>query len=217
MLELVVKFVLAYVIGSIMGGQVMGRVFGGVDIRESGSGNLGATNALRTQGKGFAIGVLLIDLLKGGLVVYLLPKVLLFGEASPLVSQWHVVVCAIGVLLGHCYSWMAGFKGGKGVATMAGVVLFMWPEAFGVLFVVWLLVLVLTGYVGLASMLAAWGLVAYWLFVIVIQGVALSASYPSLVFAVFVAVFTLYTHRENIQRLRAGNENQFSKVMLFKR
>lgn len=213
MLELGLKFILAYLIGSIMGGQVMGRLLGGVDIRQSGSGNLGATNALRTQGKGFAIGVLLIDLLKGGLVVCLLPRFTLFGDLSATLLPWHVIVCAVGVLFGHCYSWMAGFKGGKGVATMAGVVLFMWPEAFGVLLLAWVLVLVTTGYVGLASMVAAWGLVAYWLVVML----TVAVNVPSLAFAVFVAIFTMYTHRENIQRLRAGNENRFDKVMIFKR
>lgn len=208
MLYLALYFVLAYLIGSIMGGQIAQKLMGGVDIRTTGSGNLGATNALRSRGAGFGVVVLLIDVLKGVVAVLLLPTL---GLVDVDLQVYVVPLCALGAFLGHVYSWMVGFKGGKGVATLAGILLAAMPWGFLGFGLTWLLVLVLTGYVALASMLGALAVSI----TLLLCGAGLAS--PLFWFALFVGLFTCYTHRDNIGRLRRGEEHQFQRVMLFKR
>src|SRR5580693_9090429 len=153
MLELGVKILIAYLLGTLLGSLILGRMRG-VDIRSLGSGNAGATNALRTQGKLFGLAVLLIDAGKGVLAVLCLPAAP-WPSADPAVSrEWLTLACALGVIVGHVYPVWFSFRGGKGVATMVGVIGALQPLLLVPLLASWVLVVLLTGYVGLASMLA---------------------------------------------------------------
>jgi glycerol-3-phosphate acyltransferase PlsY len=210
MLELGVKLLLAYLLGTILGSLVLGRLRG-VDIRRMGSGNAGATNALRTQGKLFGLGVLLIDVAKGVLAVRWLPMAALPGMGmDPDVSrEWLTLGCGFAVILGHVFPVWFEFRGGKGAATMVGVIGAIELKLLLPLILCWLLVVLLTGYVGLATMLSV--------------AVLLPAVYlleprngPLLMFCAAIAAFIVYTHRANIARMLAGQENRARKLWLFR-
>jgi len=210
MYELAVKTLIAYLLGSLLGSLVLGRLRG-VDIRRLGSGNAGATNALRTQGKLFGLLVLLIDLSKGVCAVLFLPAAQLPGVAiDPALSrEWLTLACGIAVIVGHVYPVWFGFRGGKGVATMVGVVGAVQPGLLLPLLCAWITVLLLTGYVGLASMLAGAVLV-------VVVYVFEPKNPPLLTFCLGVELFVVFTHRGNIARMFAGTENRVRSVWLFR-
>jgi glycerol-3-phosphate acyltransferase PlsY len=210
MLELGVKTLIAYLLGTLLGSLALGRLRG-VDIRSMGSGNAGATNAMRTQGKVFGLMVLLVDVGKGVAAVLWVPALVLPGVGvDPGVSrQWLALACGFAVILGHIYPVWFGFRGGKGVATVVGVVGALEPTLLLPLFGCWLLVVVLTGYVGLASMLAGASLVvAVW--------VREPDNTPLLTFSIAVAVLVIYTHRGNIARMHAGTESRARRLWLFR-
>jgi glycerol-3-phosphate acyltransferase PlsY len=149
MLELGIKFLLSYFIGSLMGSMIVGRIRGGVDIRTMGSGNAGGTNALRTQGLIFAIGVVLIDVGKGAVAAGVIPALdIPFVGIDPGISRtWLVISCAAAAVFGHVWPFYHGFKGGKGAATYVGTFIVLNPALIIPLILVWAWVLVLTGYV----------------------------------------------------------------------
>jgi glycerol-3-phosphate acyltransferase PlsY len=209
MLELGVKTLLAYLLGAVLGSLVLGRLRG-VDIRRLGSGNAGATNALRTQGKLFGLAVLLIDIGKGVFAVLYLPGAALPGIGiDPQVARdWLTLACAFAVIVGHVYPVWFAFRGGKGVATLIGVVGAVEPRLLIPALGSWFTVLVLTGYVGLASMLAGASLVA---FIYVFE----PNNLPLLTFCWAVELFVIFTHRGNIARMAAGNENRV-RIWLFR-
>ena len=152
---------LAYLLGALLGSLVLGRLRG-VDIRALGSGNAGATNALRTQGKMFGLLVLIIDMGKGVLAVRWLPHAALPGVGIDPAAVARVADhrrAALAVVVGHVYPVWFGFRGGKGAATVVGVIAAMEPRLLAPLLVSWIAVLLLTGYVGLATMLAGVALV----------------------------------------------------------
>ena len=209
MLELSVKILLAYLIGALLGNLILGRLRG-VDIRAMGSGNAGATNALRTQGKAFALAVLLIDAGKGVLAVRWLPLAMLpgIGQDPDLSREWLTLACAFAVILGHVYPVWFGFRGGKGAATMIGVAAALDPRLLVPVLLGWFAVLLLTGYVGLATMIAAVALV-------VAAHLLEPGDLPLLGFCILVAAFVIYTHRSNIARMWTGQENR-ARVWLFR-
>ena len=208
MTALLLKAVLAYLSGSVIGSLVVGRLRGGVDIRELGSGNAGGTNALRTQGKAFAFWVMLIDIGKGWWAAGPLAQARLPGLASsPEWQAWSAAVCAVAVMLGHIYPIWYGFRGGKGVATLLGTVLGAVPRLLLPVLAVWLLTAMLSGYVGLASMLAAIALP-------VLAGRG-HVHGPLLLFAAGGALLIVFTHRGNIVRMRAGTEPRARRLWLF--
>jgi len=203
--ELLIKVLASYLVGSVNGGLVMGRLRG-VDIRRLGSGNAGSANALRTQGKLFALAVLLIDTGKGWIATHViasgkLPEISHSLSPDPQITPWIAVVCALAVILGHIYPVWFGFRGGKGVATLAGAVLGLCPWALIPMLITWLATLGLTGYVGLASILAAVALCA----VLLLSG---GPGLPLPVFGVLSVLVILFTHRSNLARLRAGTEHR---------
>jgi acyl phosphate:glycerol-3-phosphate acyltransferase len=210
MLELGVKSLLAYFLGTVVGSLILGR-FRGIDIRKLGSGNAGGTNALRTQGKGFALLVLLIDIGKGVLAVSWLPRAPLPGIGlDPAVSTaWLTVACGAAAIAGHVYPVWFDFRGGKGAATVLGVVGAMQPWGLIPLLGGWLIVVMLSGYVGLATMLA---------------GICLTfavawvepSNTPMLVFSAAAAIFIVFTHRSNIARMRAGTEHRLRRLWLLR-
>lgn len=210
MADLIFKITLAYLLGSLLGSLVIGKLKGGVDIRTQGSGNAGGTNALRTQGWKFAAGVMLIDIGKGWLAAAVLPTWTLAGFASAMPLVWVQIACAVAVVLGHVYPVWFGFRGGKGAATLVGVVGGLAPAALGWVLGTWLAVLMLTGFVGLSTMLAT---VAFNVWVLLGHPVN---EQPLLSFGLLMMALVIYTHRANIQRMRAGTENRARKLWLFK-
>lgn len=212
MLELVILVLLAYMLGSVSGSLVIGKFYGGVDIRTMGSGNAGGTNALRTQGKMFAFLVMVIDVLKGSLSAALIPNIVIpfIGFGSDIPRESLPLVCGAASVVGHCYPVWHGFKGGKGAATLIGVIVVLMPVLLIPVLLTWVVSLVLTGYVGLATILAAFAAPVY----LLVTGAAQESLF---IFAVAMALFITFTHRSNITRLRDGTEHRFDKVMLFKR
>ena len=210
MTELILKGVLSYLLGAVVASLVIGRLRG-VDIRTLGSGNAGATNALRTQGKAIGLTVLVIDLAKGWLasawVAHLsLPMIL---PAAPALEVWSVPVCALAVMLGHIYPVWFGFRGGKGVATFAGAVLGISGWLLLVFVLTWLAAVILLGFVGFASMLGA-------VAVVIASAVGdFPARTPLLTFAVITTALILYSHRANLARMRAGTEPRAKRLWLF--
>jgi glycerol-3-phosphate acyltransferase PlsY len=209
-LELGLKTLLAYLLGSVIGSLVLGRLRG-VDIREQGSGNAGGTNALRTQGWTFALGVVLIDVGKALLAVGLLPglDLPLVGIDPAVERSWLAVACAAAVVAGHVYPVWYEFRGGKGAATLIGAVAVLAPAALVPVAVVWLATVMLTGFVGLGTILATATLPVYF-------ALAAPGSAALLTFGVAMAAFVAYTHRSNIERMRAGNENRARRLWLLR-
>lgn len=211
MVEAVIKCLIAYLLGNLMGGQLIGVLRGGVDLRTVGSGNVGATNALRTQGVGFALGVLAIDALKGAVAAAVLPHIPWFSESAALPRFWLAYFCGFGVVLGHCYPFTLGFKGGKGVATLAGVFAALMPLALLWMLGVFALTVMLSGYVSLATLLAA----ATAILVVVLGGYGLDSARG--VFVVAVTLLVAFKHRENMLRLLRGKESRFEKARVMGR
>ena len=210
MIELILTGVLSYLLGSIIGSLVVGRLIGGVDIRTLGSGNPGATNALRTQGKKVALAVLLIDLTKGWVATAVIATWVVpagIAAATAPLAAWSASVCGIAVMLGHVYPLWYGFRGGKGVATLLGAVLGINAWLLLPMVLAWLTVVIAFGYVGLASILGAVALAV---------AVALTrGGTPLLVFGILSVLLILYTHRANLARMRAGTEPRARRLWLF--
>src|SRR6202051_4501669 len=156
MLELGVKMLIAYLLGTLLGSLILGRLRG-IDIRSMGSGNAGATNALRTQGKLFGFLVLMVDIAKGVIAVRWLPAAVLpcVGIDPDMPREWLMLACGFAVIVGHVYPVWFSFRGGKGAATMVGVVAAVDLRLLLPLLLSWIAVLLLSGYVGLATMLSS--------------------------------------------------------------
>jgi glycerol-3-phosphate acyltransferase PlsY len=177
-----------------------------------GSGNAGGTNALRTQGVAFAVWVMVIDIGKGWVATALLPGMSLpFVAIDPQVQRaWLAVACATAVVLGHVYPVWFGFRGGKGAATLIGVLIGLKPVAVLPILLVWLAVVMVTGFVGLATMIAVASFPVY----VSISGGDSAAAL--LCFGIAMALFVCYTHRANIERMLAGVENRARRLWLFR-
>jgi acyl phosphate:glycerol-3-phosphate acyltransferase len=188
----------SYLLGAIPTSHLVSRVFAGIDLREHGSGNLGATNLYRVLGWKYAIPVALFDIAKGAIPVLVFAR-----QVSD--SELFALLCGVAAILGHVFSVFVGFKGGKGVATAAGVMLGLTPLALGVAAVVWALVLLLTGYVSLGSIAAA----AVLPFAVYLLE---NPTSPELLWIdSLVAGGVIFLHRRNIQRLLKGTENRFGR------
>ena len=207
MLELGLKFTLAYLIGAVMGALVVGALWGGVDIRQQGSGNAGGTNALRTQGKAFAALVMLIDVGKGILVAAVLPGLALPGIGlDPAVDRELLLYAvAFAAIVGHVFPVWYDFRGGKGGATAAGLLCYLAPHLALPILGLWVAIVFFSGYVGLATISAT---VAAAIYVGLFE---LPGSQGLFVFACLISALTIYTHRGNIQRMWQGNESRFGR------
>ena len=222
---------LAFLLGSIPFGLLIAKARG-IDIRKEGSGNIGATNVLRVMGKKFGIACLILDAFKGALPTLSAINLIRFhGEPSGMVisglpayawvlpsdQQWIAqllqVLTGLCAILGHNYSPWVGFKGGKGIATSAGVVVALMPAAIVILLLFWYIMFLITRYVSVASIST----------VAILPVLTLSGSWyhgriqdgtwnkPLFAFSVVVAMLGIWKHRSNIQRLRAGTENRFER------
>lgn len=207
MLELGLKLTLAYAIGSVLGGLVVGWFCGGVDIRQVGSGNAGGTNALRTQGKLFALFVMLVDVGKGILAVLLIPGLSIPGIGfDPLVDRDLVTYgVAFAAIVGHVYPLWFGFEGGKGGATAAGLLCVLAPLFAPVVIGVWIAIIAVTGFVGLATICATI------LAAILLAIFRLPEDHALVLFTALVAGLIVFTHRGNIKRMLNGTESRFEK------
>ena len=211
-MDYLIKLLLAYLLGSVVGSLVVGRLRGGVDIRKLGSGNAGSTNALRTQGLAFGIWVIVIDVAKGWIAAALVPAVTLPGitPASAAQSGWLPAACGFAAIVGHVFPVWHGFRGGKGVATLVGAYAGLDPVLLAPLVVTWLVVVSVSGYVGLSSIIAALAIPVYLL-------LRDGAVTPLTGFALAAALLVIYTHRGNVRRMRAGAEPRARKLWLFGR
>jgi glycerol-3-phosphate acyltransferase PlsY len=193
----------SYLIGSVSGSLLLGRLRG-VDIRASGSGSTGGTNAFRTQGWWFALGTVAIDIGKGALAAWLALRFLPVGMHP----AWPYA-CAFAAVLGHVWPVFHGFRGGKGAATLVGGLAVLWPQVTVPALLVWLLALAWTGFVGLSTMLAGVAILA--------AAMAWHEPPARVAYAAVVALFLLYTHRMNISRLKRGTEPRFERVRVLGR
>lgn len=186
----ILTLILSYLIGSISFALVIGKVFFKKDIRDYGSGNLGATNAYRVLGIKAGVIVAIADILKGTLAC-LLPLILS--------STVNPIVCGLLAILGHIFSVFASFKGGKAVATATGVFLFLTPLGVLVGFVVFVLTLLFTKYVSLSSMLASIG---FFIYSLIFEDKVIIAL------SLLISVSIIILHRQNIKRILNGTENK---------
>jgi glycerol-3-phosphate acyltransferase PlsY len=188
----------SYLLGAVPTSYLAGRLFRGIDLREHGSRNLGATNLYRVLGWRYAIPVGLFDVAKG-----LVPVLLFAPRVSS--SELFALVCGLVAVLGHVFSVFVGFKGGKGVATAAGAMLGLTPAALGVAVLVWVALVYLTGYVSVGSIAAA---AVFPLAVYLID----PPDRPAILWLdIAVAAAIVWLHRANIQRLLKGTENRFGR------
>jgi len=188
----------SYFMGAIPTSYLLSRLFAGIDLRQHGSGNLGATNLYRVLGWKYAVPAAVVDIAKGAI-----PVLLFAPQVSH--SQLFALACGVAAILGHVFSVFVGFKGGKGVATAAGVMLGLAPLALAVSAVIWALLVRLTGYVSVGSIAAA---AALPLAVYLLED---STSPALLWIAASIAAGVILLHRKNIQRLLKGTENRFGR------
>ncbi|HCI16130.1 MAG TPA: acyl-phosphate glycerol 3-phosphate acyltransferase [Candidatus Marinimicrobia bacterium] len=212
---LIVVLFASYLAGSIPTSIIMGRLTKGIDIREHGSGNAGGTNVFRVLGWKPALIVLIVDVFKGWFPAAVLASVFFNVQAIPDLGVVQIL-CGFSAVLGHTYTIFAGFKGGKGVGTLGGMLLALFPSAFIFCLVVAILAIIFTGYVSVASIFAS---VSLPLFIIILPPFLGTDPAPLslMIFSLLIPWFIIYTHRSNIQRLRSGEENQFEKAMIFRK
>ena len=191
-MTLALILIASYLLGSIPNGLIMGKLLWKVDLRKVGSGNIGATNAWRSIGKGAGLLIFALDFLKGALSVYL--------AATFLQTPITMIAAGLISILGHMFPVFLKFQGGKGVATGLGVVASLMPKVTLVVFLVWLIIVLLTRYVSLASIVAA--------ALVPISAALFNYSFEFIIFGLLAAVAITFKHKSNIKRLLAGNENK---------
>jgi len=196
-----VFILLAYLLGSIPTSVWWGKSFFDIDVREFGSGNAGATNTIRVLGKKAGIPVLIIDILKGSAAV-MLAYVSDFETNSTSFVNYQIAL-GVAAVLGHIFPVFAGFRGGKGVATLLGVALAMVPQIAGLALIIFLIVLVTTQYVSLASMAAGLS------FPIILLTLFPGKPVSMVAFSIVVAILLIITHKKNIQKLLKKQESKF--------
>lgn len=203
-LPILIIVLVAYLLGSIPSSVWIGKIFYGIDVREHGSGNAGTTNTIRILGYKAGIPVFIIDALKGWLAVFL-TKIIFGYFPSMEMPEYMPIVSAVAVVLGHIFPVFAGFRGGKGVATLLGVGFGLIPIPALIALAIFMVVLFSFGYVSLASITAAVTLPVVTYFFVMPDNIFL------LLLTIAVAVFVPITHRQNIKRLMNGTENKFLK------
>ncbi len=221
MILLLVLLLMSYLAGSIPTSIIVGRITRGIDIRDYGSGNAGGTNAFRVLGWKPALVVVLLDIFKGWFAAAMIPAIggvisgWTFGAALGELpfSDPHLaaILCGAVAVLGHSFTLFAGFRGGKGVGTLAGMLLCLFPLAVLLGLVVWVAALVATGYVSVGSVTA----VTLFPIITYLRDGTLNSSLGY--FSLLIVAFIWFTHRGNLARLLAGTENRFEKAMIWRR
>ena len=210
-MQIIINIILSYLLGSISGSMILGKIKG-VDIRTMGSGNAGGTNAFRSIGPLFALGVVMIDIAKGIISVLFISLLTFYSYISTDFYSTIQVLCGVAAVIGHVYPLYYNFKGGKGAGTLIGVVGVLFPGSIVYALCSWILILIITGFVGLGTIIASivLVLVTYFLY----PG---GLSSPFGILSILMALFIIFTHRSNIQRMLNGTENQFKKAMIFRK
>jgi len=185
-----------YLLGSIPFGYIAGKLFKKIDIRELGSGNIGATNVFRILGPSLASLVLIGDISKGIFSIYLAQY---FNIDNLLI----LTIAGLAVICGHDWSLFLGFKGGKGIATTFGVIFALNPIISILAILVWVVVMIITRYASLSSILAV---ISIMIFTILFK-----QPYEYIIFSAIIIVLSIFKHKENIKRLRSGNERKIGK------
>jgi acyl phosphate:glycerol-3-phosphate acyltransferase len=203
LIENILLIIVAYLIGSIPFSVLVGKIFYGIDVREFGSGNAGATNTFRVLGKKAGIPVLILDVLKGTVAVWMS-----FLINETLTTEQELVnfqlVLGVAALLGHIFPVYVGFRGGKGIATLLGIMLAIHPSAAGLSALVFILIFVVFRIVSLSSIIAA---ISFPLIVIFIFTTGVKSL---VIFSIFIAVIVVFTHQKNIERLLRNEEAKLS-------
>jgi len=212
MLQLGLIALLSYLAGSIPTSVIVGRLFFGKDLREFGSGNAGGTNAFRTFGWKGGLPTVIVDVGKGVLATLLISRL----PSPPSVPLELVrILAGCCAVIGHIWTAFAGFRGGKGVGTAAGMVASLYPLALVACLPAFGLVLIAGGYVSVASLMAA---LSFPFVLIALDATGIQSVPPILKwFSIPIAALIFFTHRANIGRLIRGTENRFPKLMLFAR
>ena len=213
MFELAIKFLLSYLLGSVSGALTVGKLKNNTDIRKIGSGNAGATNALRTQGFFFALAVVIIDIGKGIIApLYVSTWDAVYFLQEPQIDQQILtLICAAAAVIGHVWPMWHQFRGGKGAATLLGVYLVISYPLVIVMLISFFVLLSLFGFVGLATVISGFCVCIY----LLASGIQLSS--PLFLFSFSMAIYLTYTHRSNISRLIEGSEPRNEKVMIFRK
>ena len=214
MIELVILLLISYITGSFPTSIVMTRVIKNIDIREHGSGNAGATNVFRVLGWKYAILVLAFDIFKGWLPTAVYATIIF--QQLPVPDQGLVqILCGFAAVIGHIFPIFSGFKGGKGVGSLIGVLLALYPLVFPLCLLIGVVVITTTGYVSLGSISAA---IALPIIILILPRLGLiSPNLSLIVFSLLVPWLIIFTHRTNINRIRNGTENRFEKAIIFKK
>jgi len=214
MVNLMVILVLSYLAGSFPTSIIVGKITKGIDIREHGSGNAGGTNAFRVLGWKAGLFVSLVDIAKGTFATLVISRIS-FGTGpfeNPSIVMILAGMCAI---LGHTYTIFAGFKGGKGVATGAGMLIALFPYALLTCLVIFILVLFTTGFVSASSITAAVSLpIVLFMFD---RFLNMNVDPVLMIVSIIIPFFIIFTHRVNIKRLINGEEKSFEKLKIFRR
>jgi len=221
-MEILLIILVAYLLGSIPSAVIISKLFYGFDIRHKGSGNMGSTNTFRVLGWKAGVVVQVLDILKGVAAVVIAVKI--FNGVLPFPNSTGFeditvvkTIAGVAAVIGHVWTAFAGFKGGKGINTALGMLIGIAPIELAVAVGIFLLVVFASGYVSLASIIAALALpttmvVRYNIFHVEIEG------YHTLIpFCIALAALIIYTHRSNIRRLAEGRENRFNKLRIFHR
>ena len=190
-----IAVILCYLIGSIPTGYIIGKIIFKSDIRKLGSKNIGATNVFRTLGKTAGIFVLLFDILKGLICVLVIYKLFVIMEINTA-----KIICGLIAIVGHNWTIFLNFKGGKGVATSVGVFLALTPVEIGICFAVFLLIVIISRYVSLGSIISSLT------FIILVY--IFKRPMPIILFSIFTALIIVIKHVQNIKRLMKGTENE---------
>lgn len=201
-IQILLGLIISYLLGSIPTSVWVGKRFYKTDIREHGSGNAGATNTIRVLGYYAGIPVLLFDIAKAWFPVWAVANLMVWHNLT-FDLVYIQIAYGLAAVLGHVYPIYIGFKGGKGVATLAGMALGLFPTAFLISLLTFILVVAITRYVSLGSILAA---IVFPLFLFFISD---QRSIPLIILGVFASVFIIYTHRLNVKKLINGTENKF--------
>lgn len=207
MLNLVLIIALSYLVGSIPTSIIVGKLVKGIDIRNYGSGNPGGTNVIRVVGLGWGIFVILFDAFKGFFATYFIAK-WFYGDASILNLTTLQIIAGCSAVIGHIWTIFAGFKGGKGVSTSAGMLLGIAPVDLLISLLFFVIIVALTRYVSLGSIISAILFPFIIIFTEKILKLEHSDFFTLLIFGSLIAVLIVYRHRSNIKRLIAGNENK---------
>ena len=213
-INILIIMVISYIVGSFPTSIIMARKLAGIDIREHGSGNAGMSNIIRVIGWKPGLIVGMVDTIKGWTATAVIPIIILSTKENSLLGLIQVLAGSSAVL-GHTYTIFSRFRGGKGIATLAGMMVALSPIAVFLCLITFSGTLIRWGFVSLSSMTAS---VTLPLSLIIIPYLGIGEPQPSqslLIFSLSVPIFVFFTHRENIHRLREGKEKGFANVIIF--